>query len=268
MAFYSKREWLIIYDKAIRPDGSLLFPKRLSKKILDEKRRVMGSTIFANQYLNEIIEDEKREFKSSWLKYYDVIPELKTTFCFVDPAISMKDGADYTAYVIVHIGEDRNWYVEMARRQRITPTETIDLLFKLQERFKCHAIGVEAVAYQEALIHFLVEEMKRRNLMLPVKDIKRGPDKTKEMRIRSLVPRFEFGTVFINRGLVDFEDEYNKFPKGLHDDILDALSSIEEIAFPPHKKKEPVRVPASNSKDYERFYIDRLKKRTQAQSGS
>ena len=53
----------------------------------------------------------------------------------------------------------------------------------------------------EPQIYFLSEEMKRRMSFLPVKGIKPPTDKTKEMRILSLVPHFEWGRVYLNKNL-------------------------------------------------------------------
>lgn len=266
MAYYVKGDWSIVYDKAIRDDGSLFFPKRLTKEFLDEQRRVLGSYIFFNQYLNEIIPSDAQEFKSEWLRYYETVPTFKNTFAFIDPAISLSDDADYTALVVVHVSEANDWYVEVAKRFKITATEIIELIFEVYNLYKPQSIGVETVAFQKALIHFLSDEMRKRNISLPVAGISRGPDRTKEMRIRSLIPRFEWNRVYLKSGLIDFEDEYCKFPKSQHDDLLDALASIEEIAHPPVKKKEPVRVPHPGSKEYESEFIRRLAKKAGRQT--
>lgn len=258
--YYAKDGWSIVYDKAIREDGSLFFPKRLNNKFLDEQRKVLGSYIFYNQYLNEIIPDEAQEFKKSWLRYYDVLPKRRNTFAFIDPAISLGKNNDYTALTVVHVNEDNDWFVEVAKHDRITATQTVNLVFQVEELFKTQAIGIEMVSYQESLMHFLTAEMRKRNKFINVVGVKRGPDKTKEMRIRALIPRFEFGRVYLKAGLIDFEDEYFKFPKGRHDDIIDALSSIEEIAHPIAKEKEIEREPAPNHPDYERWYIKQYAK--------
>ena len=47
--------WDYIIEKAIRDDGSLLFPQKLTHKFLEEAKRTMGSYLYANQYLNEVI---------------------------------------------------------------------------------------------------------------------------------------------------------------------------------------------------------------------
>lgn len=250
--------WGIVYDKAIRDDGTLFFPERLTHNFLSEQRKALGPYIFANQYMNEIIPGEDQDFKASWKKYYQEIPDNTYTFIFIDPAISQQEGADFTAYVVVHVDSDDYWYIEAAKRQRINATQTIEMIFDLYNQYKPMAIGVEIVAYQQALLHFLDEEMKRRSTVIPVTGIRRGPDKTKEQRILSLVPRFEWGRIYLNQGLIDLEDEYSKFPRSRFDDLLDALASIEEISFKP-QKKEVKNVPTSpNDPNYEKWYIEQL----------
>lgn len=250
--------YCVVYDRAIRDDGSLLFPEKLSNQYLTAQRKAQGSYIFAHQYQNEIIPSDLQDFKKEWLKYYAKLPERKHTFAFIDPAISLEDSACFTAVVVVDIDVDGMWYLKMARRVRITATQTIKLIFDLQDIYKCQSIGVESVAYQEALMHFLAAEMRKRKRVVPVQSIKRSGDLSKPIRIRSLVPRFEWQRILVKPGLADFEDEYLKFPRGTYVDILDALSSIEEIAYPPGEERKPQVEPSPNSKDYERHYIRKL----------
>lgn len=254
-------EWSVVYESAIRPDGSLLFPERLTKDFLDSARRTMGSYLYANQYLNQVIPEDEKRFKPQWLRYYAHLPELRHTFAFVDPAIGQKDHHDYTGITVVHVDADANWYVQLAARYRLTPTEIVAKLFELQSQFGCMAIGIEVVAYQEALLYILDEEMKRRQMIIPVKGIPRTKV-SKETRILGLVPRFEWGKCFVSQGMIDFEDEYNTFPRGSHDDILDALASIEDVVVYPERRKEELKQPNSpHDPNYERWYIHQLAKR-------
>src|SRR6185369_4431551 len=188
-------KWSIVYEKAIREDGSLLFPKKLSEDYLKRQRKAQGSYIFAHQYLNEIIPSDDQDFKKEWLVYYEQLPKIKHTFAFVDPAISLEDVADYTAFVVVDVDTDNQWYLKVAKRVRITATQTVKLIFDLQHHFKCQQIGVEVVAYQMALMHFIQDEMRKRKITIPIAPVKRGPDKSKLTRIRSLVPRFEWSRI-------------------------------------------------------------------------
>ena len=51
-----------------------------------------------------------------------------------------------------------------------------------------------------------------------------------------LAPRFMTGTVWFPQGadfLQELEGELLKFPTGIHDDLIDALAYIEQIALVP-----------------------------------
>lgn len=219
----------------------------------------MGSYIFSNQYLNEIIPPELQTFKQEWFKYYSKIPDNINTFIFVDPALSEHDGSDYTGVVVACVDSNGEWYIPFARRYRVTPTKLIDLLFTLNQQFNPNIIGIEEVSYQKSLLYFLDEEMRRRNTILPVKGIMPPNNKAKELRIQSLVPRFEWGHICLTQGLNDLEMELLKFPRGSHDDLIDALASIEYIYFKPDNKEKLLEKPISaNDPEYEKWFIQQL----------
>ena len=248
--------WSVVYERAIRDDGSLLFPERLSRERLDAIRRTMGSYLFANQYQNEVIPDDEKRFRTAWLKYFTVIPGNTYRFAFIDPAIGQKDHHDFTSVSLVDVAEDGHWYLRAANRYRLTPTEIVEKVFELN-RLGCMAIGIEQVAYQEALLYMLAEKMRDRRVTLPVKGITRTKI-SKHVRILGLVPRFEWGGISISHGLTDFEDEYNTFPRAKYDDILDGVASLEDIVFYPERETRNERTPAPNDPGYESWYIRQL----------
>ncbi len=255
-------KWKVVYKKAISDDGKLLFPERLTHEFLESAKRIMGSYKFANQYQNEILPDSEKPFKDSWIRYYSQIPGNVYRFAFVDPAISQSSDADYTGAVVIAVDQAQNWYVEHAERHRLTPTELLELLFRLHDQFKCQSIGVESVAYQEAILYMLAEEMRRRNKMIPVTGVKRSTDKSKETRILALVPRFEWSRISLKQGMYDLEIELAQFPRGAHDDLIDALASLEEIVYYPGGTIKTDKEPNPNDPNYESWYIQQLVRRS------
>lgn len=219
----------------------------------------MGSYLFANQYQNEVIPEEERRFRPEWLRNAQP-PEGANllSFAFIDPAIGQKNHHDYTGIAVVQVDYLGNWYVKVAARYRLTPTEIVEKMFELHQEFKLSALGVEGVAYQEALLYMFDQEARRRHTIVPVKGIRRMAI-SKETRILGLVPRFEWARIYMSPGLRDFEDEYLSFPRGSHDDILDALASLEELVYYPQKEEKKIERPASpNHPDYEKCYIQHL----------
>lgn len=257
------KNWSVVYEKAIRDDGSLFFPERINQEFLDEARKKMGTMLFSNQYLNEVFPAEDAKFKKEWFKYYEYLPQGELyRFAHIDPAISTEDGADYTGVAVIAVDCDRNWYVLKASRERLNPSQIVELVFNLCKTYGLQGIGVESVAYQKALIHLIREKMDEIDV-LPLKEIKRGPHATKEMRIMSLIPRFEWGKIYHRREMADLEKELLQFPRSSHDDISDALSSLEEIVFYPDKP-EVNHEPIPGSPEWERKIIASYSNRAQA----
>lgn len=258
---FRKNGWAIVYDKAIRDDGTLFFPERLTTGFLDEQLKTLGSYIFTNQYQNEILPEGMQTFRKDWIRYYKALPDYKLTFAFIDPAIGQSEKSDFTALAIVDVDIEGTWFLKVARRARLTVTQQLKLVFDVHQHFQPTIIGVEDVAYQHALIQLIDEEMRRRGVVIPVKAVKRGPDRSKQMRIRALVPRFEWGRVLLAQGLHEFEAEYAKFPRAAHDDILDAVASIEDIYYAPAKPRSTPNVPTPSDPGYEAWYIEQLRRR-------
>lgn len=265
---FKKAGWSVVYAKAINDDDTLFFPERLTRAFLDSARKTMGSYLFANQYQNEIIPDDEQTFKKHWLRYYAALPEPLHTFAFVDPAISEASTADFTGIVVISVDVNQNWYVRYAVRKRMNPSQLIEQCFRIFDQYKPITIGIEDVAFQRAIVHFAFEEMKRRNKQIPITGVKRGTDKSKEMRILSLVPRFEWGTLFLSQGLHDLEMELAQFPRGAHDDIIDSLASLEPIVYYPQKARPSNEQPSPNDPGYEKWYINSLLKRSTGQNES
>lgn len=254
--------WDVFYRGAHNPDGSLFFPERLTEEFLVTAKKHMGSRFYANQYDNVVIDDSDKPFKKAWLKYYDEMPSKVYRYAFIDPAISQSDSADFTALVVVAVDTNQVWHLEHASRHKITPTEIINLIFQTCQRYSPMKIGVEDVAFQKVLVYMAYEEMSRRNIYLPLEGIKPPNDKTKQMKILGLTPRFEWGRILINRGLQDFEQEYTDYAgeRSKHDDLLDALSSVESLITYPTIDKEEIKDLTPNHPDYERMYRLKLQR--------
>ena len=205
-------------------------------------------------------------FKQAWFKYYEVIPANVYTFASIDPASTQTDTSDDTGVCVVSVDSDQNWYVRHAQGYKINPSQTIELLFRLHKHYNLQGIAFEKVNFQNTILHFLGEEMQRRLDFLPIQGIQPPSGKSKEMRILSMVPRYEFGKVFHARGLTDLEAQLLSFPRGAKDDCCDALCQVEQIAFYPNPTLNNKK-PAQNSPDYEKWYIEQLKQGKEVNNG-
>jgi phage terminase large subunit-like protein len=185
--------------------------------------------------LNTPITEEEREFKIPWIKHREVIEIdnlLHRRFLTIDTAISKAVSADFTGIIDNCVDKDNFWNLR-AYKFKIDPKELIDLLFNWHEKNNYEKIGIEKTIYLQAIKPFLDDEMRKRNKFLPIVELLHNQIQ-KETRIRGLIPRYESGSIFHIKGeCKPLEDELYVFPKGLHDDVLDALAYQHQIAEAP-----------------------------------
>ena len=230
---------------AYNTDGSLYFPELLSEEKLEELRSLQGSYVFSSFYLNDPIDEESALIKRSQIRYWTSdLPKNMNIFAMCDPAVSQGSQADYTAIIVVGVNWNNDWYVLDARREKMTVGELIQELFSVYEMWKPITISIETIGQAQGLMTPIFDEENRRNKYLPLYEITARSDVKKEIRIRSVLqPRFERGKIYIKEDMYDLEEEILKFPRSKHEDMIDALSDLEEISFSPASVK-PTETPS------------------------
>ena len=226
-------------------EGDLLFPERLGWERLGQLKRTQGPRHFATQYMLRPILDEDAVFKYDF-RYYEET-DLKGIellhYMAIDPAFSQNRDADKTAFIVVGVDRDNNWYILDIYAKRLSPKETIDMIVNMNQKWHPRVIAIETVAWQKAVAQFMVDEIKQRRISpLPIKFVKpetsrsTGLSVPKQYRIESLEPRYASGQIFHNKNLSqndELEEQLRNFPRNDHDDIIDALAYIEQIANVP-----------------------------------
>lgn len=226
-----------------KKDFSILWPEKFTKESLLSLKQNKGPVEFSSQYMNEPLPQESAKFKLQWFKrvYED---ELKVReinyFTMVDPAIGQKKTSDKTAIITIAVDQYNNWFVRNIIWDHMLPNEILDNIFSNWEQYHPAKIGIELTAYQKSLQYALVDEMRSRNIFLPIVELK--AEKSKVERIEGLIPRYANGGIFHLQQcpfIEDLEDELMRFPVGRHDDLIDALAyglQIAHQAYNPYKK--------------------------------
>jgi hypothetical protein len=134
-------------------EGELLFPERLGWKQLEELKRQQGPSHFAAQYMLDPVPADEAIFKAEFKHFIesDISSIPKNTFITVDPAISEKKEADYSAMICVSVDKDNTWYVRDVWRDKVNPKKLIDVIFSWDNKYHPNMIGVESNAFQNAL---------------------------------------------------------------------------------------------------------------------
>jgi phage terminase large subunit-like protein len=238
-----KNEFDVFIKKCWDIQGSVIFPNLYSTEKLNKIKEDMGSPFFSAQYLNEPVAEEDAEFKIEWVKYFsmkDIEKEFLFNFITVDPASSLKKHSDYTGIVVVGVNWEGKRYVLETIKKKLNPTERVKLYMSLYKKYYPKRFGIEAGSYGIVDSFYLEEEMKAQNTFFKIYELKHY-NISKNDRIRRLIPLFENGKIFILPSMNDLLEEYKRFPKTLHDDLLDTLASIEEIIFLPVQPKSSVK---------------------------
>ena len=219
------------------------WPARYSVESILKQKEAFAQKGMADIWYREMLcecrSPEQQRFKRSMFRYYDprtLRAEDLSVYMTIDLATSKADSADYSVCCVMGVNKEGQWFILDVWYGRVTPDEHMDEIFNMVSKWNPLKVGIEKVAYQDAMRIFLEKEMPRRNIffsMVPLTARER-----KETRIDVLQPRFAVGSVWFPVGagfLQELEGELLAFPSGAHDDLIDALAYMEQIASAPTK---------------------------------
>ena len=222
--------WSIFIRSCYNPDGSVIFPEKFTAQQLEDIKK-KSFYHFSTQYLNDPIDPENADFKANQIIYFDpATPNPSSLYLTVDPAISLGANADYSVGVVAGMFQNRRIRVADYFRKRMMPHDLIDEIFKMVQKWKLHRMGIETFAFQKTLKYDLQRQQRERGIFFSIDELgKRHSGRgeqvlSKEARIRRLQPYFEQGLVEIRADMQELKDELLAFPRGRHDDLIDALS--------------------------------------------
>jgi predicted phage terminase large subunit-like protein len=226
------------------------FPERFSLERLTELRTEMGAEVFAAQMLLNPEDASTAVFARA-----KILPYLKSRAQIesetggleqlwiamtIDPAISTKAWADYTA--IATGGFDRNgvlWLLDL-RRGRWAEDRTLREIYDAYDAIPgVRVIGFEAVGFAQIYRRLLIQEGERRGYQLPITKLERDTRQKKNIRIRALQPHWEHGNLRVSTecpALDDFLEEASRFrtyKESEHDDLLDAVVDLFQLRLRP-----------------------------------
>ncbi len=228
--------------------SNILWPERFPEERLREIRQEFieegDPDGYSQEYLNDPIAGVTGYFRKD-----DFIPmsedDHKKRMRFysgADFAITKTERADWTAIPTAGIDEDGILYIRDMRRGRLDSLEIIDEMFSVQKRYEPELFAAESGSIEKALGPFLRAEMFKRNIFINLYPM--TPTKDKQARARSLQARMRAGGVKFDKEAEWFpalQEEMLRFPKGTHDDQVDALSwvglMLDQIIEAPTQKE-------------------------------
>ena len=211
-------------------EKAALEKRGLHVESMETLKRVMTPLFFSGQILNDPLDDELIEFKRDWIIHFERTPELMAklqeydAIMSVDPAFRMNQTNDSSGIVVTKRDTKGLIYVLEAAQFKVNPKGLIDEIFRLVGIYKPRKVLIETVSAQVMLLDLLRNRMSETGIFFTVEETKTSTLETKTMRVRGLIPYYANGQVLHAKGLNELESQLLEFPRGLHDDILDALS--------------------------------------------
>jgi phage terminase large subunit-like protein len=252
-----------IFEKPVedRGDGTgeFLWPRSQRKdgkwfgfdlKILAKKRgQYLDKGQFRAQYYNDPSDPDNVPVGSDKFQYYErkhiredngytyYKDNRLNVFAAVDFAFSLGKRSDYTAIVVVGIDADNNIYVldiDRFRTDRIS--EYFEHILHLSNKWSFRKLRAETTVAQMAIVRQLKELIKQHGLTISIDEFR--PNKSqgnKQERISSVLePRYDNLSIWHYRGgntQILEEELSSRNPP--HDDVIDALASVVDMAVKP-----------------------------------
>ncbi len=253
-----KTLWKAVKYRAHSPDfQTLLWPEKKKPedfKLLYEEAVRNGMTdTYSREYLNYPIDEAVSFFKrSDFVASKEEDKKLKLNYYITaDLAISEEEKADFSVFMVGGIDEDKRIHIKNIIRERMDGKEIVDTLIQLQRTYDPIAIGIEDMQISKAIGPFLYEEMIKQNTFISLFPLKHG-GKDKVTRARSIQARMRARGVKFDADedwFPNFQDECLTFPRGKHDDQVDAFAYLGMML---HILVEAPTVQESDEEEYER----------------
>lgn len=161
---------------------------------------------FMQEYMLRISSEEEKLIQDSEIRWYDRISLLQNRNRFnfyitTDFATKAKQSADFSVISVWAYNANGDWFWVDGICEKQTMDKNINDLFRLAQKYKPQAVGVEIAGQQGAFIDWIMQEMMTRNIwftLAPGKNGKPGiqPETDKLSRFNLVVPFFKAGKIY------------------------------------------------------------------------
>jgi phage terminase large subunit-like protein len=216
-------------------DNPLIDPQEI-----EAAKKTLSSFAFKQEYMASFDNAGSDIFKENWIKYGKE-PDFGSYYVTCDLAgfedVAKSSGSnkklDETAIAVVKVTEDGVWFVKKIEHGRWDIKETAFNILKCVRDYKPINVGIERGALKNAVLPYLSDLMRKYNVYCHIEDLTHGNKKKTDRVIWALQGRFEHGKIVLNEeeDFDEFVDQLLMFPsKGVHDDLPDALSYMDQLA--------------------------------------
>lgn len=251
--------WHVLWYSIYGEDGKSIweerFPESRIVQIKAEFESVGNLNGFYQEYMNEAQSPDNAPFKPEYIRlhhysyrrtaegqntlYRTIDNEDKIIpvdiYCGVDPASSLSARSDFFVIAVIAIDSDGNKYIVDIVRDKIDPAYQPETIIDIYKKYRPKRVRIETTGYQEALRSSVRKMMLEQKLYIPGLENGIKPRNRKSERLMSLVPMLARGEFFFRKKDVIAQQEFLSYPRGKHDDILDAIYYAVDTMRPARK---------------------------------
>jgi len=207
---------------------------------IEAAKKTLSTLVYKQEFEASFATAGQEIFKDEWIKEG---PEPQGSYYIACDLAGFEDIAkgqtnkkrlDETAIAIVKLSdEDGSWWVKDIVHGRWDVKQTAAEILKVIHKYHPLAVGIEKGMARNAVMPYLTDMMRKYNKYAHIHELTHGNRKKTDRIVYSLQGRFEHGRIILNpeADLTDFKEQLLLFPTpGVHDDLVDALSYIDQLA--------------------------------------
>jgi predicted phage terminase large subunit-like protein len=217
-----------LFRRAVGDNLEPVWPEKWPAERLAERRREVGSLSFARGYRLVCVPDEEVPIKASWVRFWTDPAEPEQVVLAVDPAVSCRSTADFSALVTLGRTAGNEVRCLEALARRVSTPELIGLIDDAERRWRPGVILFESNAAFAGVRDLLVRHAR---FGPKVKSVVQTRDRVSRVHAFSVpVENGSFrlqgaGPNQVHPGQQGLFDQMTTFPLAEHDDLLDAAAA-------------------------------------------
>lgn len=212
-------------DPLGREPGEALIPEwRTREELLDLQKK--NPTQFLALHQQKPVADEGDIFNLSWFQRYDTLPDNLVYYGASDYAVS-ESGGDFTVHLVAGMAPNKHLYIVDLWRERTTSRDWVEAYIEMIRRYEPFMWADEKGQIIKGVAPWRSLRMREEGLSVIQKPFTSTTNKV--LRARAIAAMAQEGRISLPRQapwVGDFEFELSRFPRGQHDDMVDAFSLL------------------------------------------
>lgn len=228
--WFKKRVW----TRGAIEDGKPIY-RFFTLRMLSQIKKRVGPYVWSCQYENNPVPKELQIFPPPYPTYEHLPADKYDYYITVDPAATTKTYSDYTGVVVAAVSSKGRLFIVEAQAHKKPGNEVADIIVRLCAKYRPRKLGVEfglqaALGYIIETKRIEYEQKNKDSLPMKIEPITQPRKISKEVRIeRTLGSFLRDDKVYIHRGALELMKQMEHFPRGEHDDLVDAASMMFHV---------------------------------------